>query len=564
MEKYLTKEQVKVILQNAPQGIDGGQVVDGLVARGYKLEGFNDQPEAPKTMTGSEKAPFQATGEESIIGGTAKAVGNAPRSLLELGKNVTSAVLNPIDTVKSVGKVVQGVGAKVGELALENTDFGQKFLEKANQQRIAQGQPELQRDAQGKLQAIDTPELEAINTVGTFFKDRYGSIDKFKETAIEDPAGVLADVASLLTGGSAILGKAGLTNAATKTAKIAQTIEPITATGTAISKTSKAVKGTTPARVVSEMIPTATDLQKNSVVKALDLTQSDLSNIGKSTGNDVTEFIVSKGLIKETPEAIADALNTTRKDTMKLVRDEISKVDTVYTPEQVPNVTNGLNTILKGVEDVSGLENVSNEITSLLKKKELSLSDIQRAKELIDENSNIYSKIGDVKSGATARGLDNIRKDIKTFIENEVDTATGGQTNIQKLNNDVQTSYAIEDAINTRATRGLTRQKISLGDWAALGVGTTINPAVGIGLYLGKKVIETPSFRLAFTKALNARPIKEVKKIISEVKNKTVSKETQKVLNDIASEARKNVQLLETGSAIVDKTKSEKKPQKDQ
>lgn len=43
MEKYLTKQQVKTILQNAPTGSDNGLIIDGLVNKGYTLEGFNDQ-----------------------------------------------------------------------------------------------------------------------------------------------------------------------------------------------------------------------------------------------------------------------------------------------------------------------------------------------------------------------------------------------------------------------------------------------------------------------------------------------------------------------------------------
>lgn len=51
MENYLTKKEVKLILDNAPQGLDRGRIVDSMVARGYTLEGFNDtqpEPEAPK------------------------------------------------------------------------------------------------------------------------------------------------------------------------------------------------------------------------------------------------------------------------------------------------------------------------------------------------------------------------------------------------------------------------------------------------------------------------------------------------------------------------------------
>lgn len=418
-------------------------------------------------------------------------------------------------------------------------------------------------DAQGRLQVPDTEELTKFKQLGQFLSDRYGSEDAIKKSLIEDPIGVLADVSTVLGGTGAALRSAGnaskvsaLTEAGNVATRAAQVTEPLNAISGVTKTVTNTVKSSTPGRIVGEVLPTATDFKRSQVVKALDLTQGDLANISKKTGNDVTDFIVSNNLIKETPEAIVESLNALRKDTMAKVRSEVSKVTNTYTPDQLPGVKQGLTTILEGVDGVAGLENVASEIKALATKTDYSLNDVQRAKELIDQNSNIYSKIGDVKSGATAKGLDNIRGGIRSFIEDEVSKATQGNTDIAKLNNDVATSYSIEDAINTRATRNLTRQKISLGDsMAFLGGSAAFNPAVGVGLYLGKKLIETPSFRLAFTKALSARPAAKVKSIVSEVINKTVSKETQKILNQIADEARKNAQYIESGSTIVEKAK---------
>lgn len=45
MENFLSADKVKVILNNAPKGSDPGRVIQALVDKGYKLEGFNDKPE---------------------------------------------------------------------------------------------------------------------------------------------------------------------------------------------------------------------------------------------------------------------------------------------------------------------------------------------------------------------------------------------------------------------------------------------------------------------------------------------------------------------------------------
>lgn len=570
MDKFIKKEDMFVILDNAPANVDKSKLIDKYISEGFKIEGINDQPEPPKSMTGSEKAPFQATGQEGIAGGTLKAVGNTPSSAIELTKNVVSAVAHPIKTGKAVIGLAKGVGAKLGEVAFENTDIGQNMLEKINQTRISKGMPELNKDENGKFQVNETEDLKAINQVGNFIKDRYGSVDKFKETAIEDPVGVLSDLAVVFSGGGTAVTKLGnvskiaeISNLGNKISKVSTAIEPINAVTKTVGEVKNFVGNSTAGKVVSDIIPTVSDMQRNQVVKALDLTQGDLASIGKKTGNDVTDFIVSKNLLKETPEAVADSLNEFRKTTKDTKATEIKKVSSIYTPKQIPSVIKGLDTIFEDVKGVAGLEDIASEIKALRNKKrnkkQFTLEDIQNAQYLLDDNSSIYSKLGDAKSSTKAKGLDNIRKDIRSFIENEVDTATDGQTNIKQLNNDIQTSYAIEDAINTRATRNLTRQKLSLGDSVVLfGGGATFNPAIGVGLYLGKKIIETPTFRLAFTKVLNQKPIAKVSKLIEEVKTKNVSPETQKFINEIAKEARSKSAIIGSSANALDKSKSEK------
>lgn len=570
----LTKDQVQQVLQNKPQGTSDLQILTEMTNKGFEFEGVDmnaarqfaaqqTQQATPTKKENVNRALFQSTGNEGIVGGTLKSIGNIPSSGINLVRNVAEAVTKPKQTLTAVRDIVAGGAAKLAETGLERTELGQRFLEKANESRVSRGLEPLKTDDKGRLQVEETEQLQTFNALGDFIKSRYGNEENLKKTAIEDPVGVLADLATVLSGGGAAASKIGtvsrvgkVAEAGTLLTKAGTAVEPLNAISGATKSVVGAVKNTTPGRIISEVVPTATDVQRSQVVKALDLTQGDLSTISKKTGNDVTDFIVSKGLIKETPEAIADSLNELRKTTKETRNAEIAKVSsmTAYGESEIPFVYSGLQEIRKGVDGIAGLEDEIAKIDNLLTKKQLSLEDIQLAKDLIDENSAIYSKLGDVKSSATSRGLDKLRKSTKEFIENEVDRLSSGQVDIRQLNNDIQTSYAIEDAINTRATRNLTRQKLSLSDSVVLfGGGATFSPAVGIALYIGKKMIETPSFRLAFTKALNAKPLAKIKQIVSEVKNKNVSPETQRLINEIADEAKKNLPYIESGSAIVEK-----------
>ena len=555
----MDKEKIKqFIISQREDGIPDEQIFSFL-----QKKGVIKTPEPEKNFTGSESATFQSTGEEGLLSGTAKAIGNVPSSAINLAKNVTGAILHPVETVKSVVDITKGLGAKAGEKFLEGTDIGQSILQKANESRVARGLPELQKDATGKIQVDETPELKMVNTIGKFISDRYGNLDKFKETVIEDPVGVLADISTDVSGGGTLITKAGTLSKVGEVAKVGEVItqaskalEPVNAISKTVSKTSNIIKQSVPGQVIKEIVPTVKDIRANEVVKALDLTQGDISNITKKTGNDVTSFIVDNNLIKKTPEETANALNNLRKSARENRGLEISKVKNKYTYDDIPRLKDGLNTIFSGIKEVVGLEDEVAKVKSLLKKKSLTLNDVQTGKDLLDANSNIYSKIGDVKSSATARGLDNVRKNIKTFIEKEVKDNTGAD--IKKINNDIQTSYAIEDAINTRLERNLTRKKISLSD-IGLGIGGSIafNPAVGLGIYVGKKLIETPAFRLAFTKLLSKQPVNKVKTLVTEIKNNTVSKETQAYIKQLADEAKNNLSVIESASNVLEPSKSE-------
>lgn len=524
---------------------------DAINSRVQELKQLAAQGESSQPTS---SATFQATGKENIFTGGLKTLGNLPKSTYELGKNVVQAVANPIDTAKAVGGVVAGGAAKIGEKFLEDTDIGQHLLRGAKDRGV-----EIEEDETGKLKTKATPELEQFNNVVKFFGDRYGSVEKFKKTVIEDPAGALADISTVLTGGGSATTKLGQIS---KVAPIVKTGEVVSKAGamvepvTAITKTLKGAKDivseSTPGKIISDISPTSYKMQQGQVTKALELTPGDLSTIQKKTGNDVTKFIIDKGLIRQTPEETASALNETRKATMQNVRGEIDNVKTLYTQENVPSLKQGLNVILKGVDEVPGLEDVATQIKTLADKNTLTLSDVQKAKELIDDNSNIYTKIGDTKSAAQSRGLDKIRKDLKSFIEDEVIKNTDGQVDIRDLNNEVQTTYALEEAIANRAVKGLPRQYLSVFD-GLLGAGVYSQygflPAVGV--VVGKQIAQSPVFRLWTAKMLGSQPTSFIKKVTKEFADKKLSPQTIKTLSNIIEEAKSKSQYVESGAAAL-------------
>lgn len=108
-----------------------------------------------------------------------QALRNARGSAARLVSNIAQPILHPIDTAKNLGNIAYGVGSKIG---------GALGVEQDPQRKAANEAP--------------------ADAVGAFFKDRYGSAEGLKKTLATDPVGALADAATVLTGGGALVARA--------------------------------------------------------------------------------------------------------------------------------------------------------------------------------------------------------------------------------------------------------------------------------------------------------------------------------------------------------------------
>lgn len=147
-------------------------------------------------------APAMPKREDSLGAGPmlAQAVANFPSSAYQLGKSTFEAVTSPIET----GKNIAALGSSV----------------------------------LGKMGVTDADPAMA-NRVGEFYKDRYGGIENAKRTFANDPAGFLADAATILTGAGGALRavpQAGVKSAGKAVQKAADIVDPL-------SVATKAVKG---------------------------------------------------------------------------------------------------------------------------------------------------------------------------------------------------------------------------------------------------------------------------------------------------------------------------------
>jgi len=148
----------------------------------------------PKNMP---KGYYASKGNLNDFG---KALKNLPSSSIQLLADYSNIVIHPIDTAKNILQLGKGVL----ELAVPD------YIYKSDDQDMAIG-------------------------IGSYFKDRYGSMGGFRKAATSDPAGILADVAMIFSGGASGVAKipqlAGQAEKINKIARISNRFDPVIGAG---------------------------------------------------------------------------------------------------------------------------------------------------------------------------------------------------------------------------------------------------------------------------------------------------------------------------------------------
>jgi len=186
---------------------------------------------APETLTARQVA--------------GQAVTNIPSSALQYGKDIFTAVTDPIGTAKSIGEL----GLGIIQLAIPGEQASEK----------------------------------QAKAVGQYFANRYGGMENLKKTIATDPVGFLGDASVLLTGGASIAGKVGgLKEVAEAAKKAGQVIDPL-------ALPTKAVGG-----VTESVLGLSTGVGKDAIQEAY--------RVGAAGGKEAKEFTTAmrkKGALED-------------------------------------------------------------------------------------------------------------------------------------------------------------------------------------------------------------------------------------------------------------------------
>lgn len=163
--------------------------------------GWQDAPtkNAWENAPATEQKPQSYTTGEALWSGAKKFV----PSTGHLIGNIASAVVHPINTIDVLSDLGAGAVNKILPESVQN--LSKKF--------------DVALLGETKAKEFEKRADEIANAVGKDYVNTYGSYEGFKKALAEDPARILADASTILTGGGALAKAGGLT----KTAELANT-----------------------------------------------------------------------------------------------------------------------------------------------------------------------------------------------------------------------------------------------------------------------------------------------------------------------------------------------------
>lgn len=420
-------------------------------------------------VTPKPTVPFPATSQETPLQAGLKSAGNVPSSGFNFLKNIASAVTNPVDTGKGVFNAITGGGRAIQSQV-------QKGAEKIGLGNVFK---------MGENERAD----ETFGALKQSLLNRYGSTEKAERTAIEDPIGFGADVVAILAGTN-VLSKVDDINTIAKQSILQKT---------------------------SGMFD---DIAVGQMQKAINLNPSDIRKIKEPNiaGKDPANWLLERGF-KGSQEQIVSQLNNHSFSSKLQVDEGLKAIITPIPATEALSARNTLQVLKNTFEGTLGNEALVKSLDDLLTKDSYTLSELNDIKRLADNELKIFKTTGALKESATAKGLFNVRDELKTLIENKA--AENGFDTVKQLNKETQVAREISDAMSKRLdvesklpNLGLRDAILATGGFAVDGLGTAL------GLVISKKVLESPQFRTYLANKLSTAPAGDITRLNEAVANK--------------------------------------------
>jgi len=461
----ITSPDGKVYQVTAPDGATNEQI-NAFVAQ--NLPKLQSQP------TAEDPKPKGSMGFREMA---AKAVSNIPSSAVKFGEDIVSAFSHPVDTVTGLGETALGLA--------EKATGGDKPGPESNTLSIGSGfAPSSQKP---NTQEIDERSKKADAMI-QFVKNRYGSMDAFKNTVANDPVGFLSDIATIAVPLGSAIGTSGkvataakatslggaLTNAGEVVRAAGMAVDPVNVAMGAAGTAMKAIPSTVPERIMQSA------LKINKQVKQADkegITRAALEN----------RVSLSKGGLEDVKSAVASLGNEIDAKVVELQK----AGQTIPTDELFADLVDLTDRAgLIGQGDV--VQRVADKIRSGLP-DQLTPTQVQTIKRLLQhEVSKNYGKAGTFKIETQK----NIARSARLALEDAIPEI--GQMN-QKESSLIKLQKAMDDAIQRVGNRDLG----GIGTPLKVGAGAAVAGTAGAVAGTVASIFEVPRVKAAIAVMLN-------------------------------------------------------------
>ena len=579
---YLTQEQVRTIINNAPQGTSPAGIVSSLRSKGHQLEGYE---ETMKSTIISEQPKEQPKSQYTVGEAGVSAVKNIIPStgglIKDLAVGVKDVAIHPVETVKTLGQIgagaiqsIPGIKEVFDKTATDETGILTKLL------RPGLTNKELLKENR-----------EKFNTLATYFGEKYGGWENVKRTFAEDPASVLFDASIVLSGGETALAKAselsrvaGLTKTAETLAKTAEitgkvgtSINPLVQTaniakftvpkvvrlaGEAVGATTgvgygvvkqlygairkggataeeayKALRGNVSAEEVVSTAKNALgqmkELRRNVYLKQLeniakDTTSLDVSSIHKELNTQLNKFGITIG---------EEGLDFSRS-VLRFNKSAQAEIQTIFDEMKTFGKKTGDRTAI-------GVDNLKQAFSDLYSESSKARAFVQsmtkKTREVLGNVKGYDELVG--KYEESTKLIDEIQKNLSLGNKTMIDTAYRKLSSVMRTNNELRMKFANElnelsggkllpqisgQQMSEVLPRGIMRPLEGVGTVGALAAGVSVLPILKALVFSSPRIMGEVIGAMGFTGQKIEQAIEIIKKVSPQV-IKTILDKTKKL-----------------------------------
>lgn len=445
---FISKNKLKEMMSSNPDiktEDDQADFLQALEEEGHEIEGLN--------------ASF-SLGE---------AVSNIPESAKELGSALIGVLkTNPFQSAENLSSVARGALRKV----LPNFAFTAGA-------KLRQALPEVLGGTDLTPEEQKDQDEQALSKMMDSLSERYGSIERAKNTAEKDPVGFVSDVAGVFAGGGTAAGKLAATTAkiAPKaSAAIARTAEtlnyagkvadPVNIAAKAGLKTASLLEG----QVASKTLERINDFRMRRLLDKTDVNEQMLEGLGLTgvqreklstklktlkAGEKLAQIGVT-GTLPEMSEQLAEIGSKTKLQLDKSLEAVPDRIKAPVTEKVIVDIANLKNRIpLSKMSEKA--QQAYARLVDLYRNNHaqgLTLSELNEIKrgmyEIVDDKA--FKNPATPAISQAKKNAGQLYNEVQTLVESEA--AKRGVKNVRELNRQTQFANEFKKVIDSKIARG--------------------------------------------------------------------------------------------------------------